>query len=132
MYDWFFGPVATTGWFIAATIFCFCATYIWQIVGEVGGLRGTALALVFTCCAVICSCFGLILSHQTWIPHYVLGAVVTAAWPPILIAALVLTDIYGADRNNHRSFTARSYNAYHRWMTSRKEKRPGHPFALHN
>jgi hypothetical protein len=126
MHDFFFGPLAVTMWFVAAAIFAFCATYVWWIVFEVGGVRGAALAITFTCCAIICCCFGLILSDQEWISTLVLGALVTAAWPPIVICALVLTDIYSADRNNHRSFTARSYLWYKRAIRHEGEERGGH------
>lgn len=112
MTNWFFGPVAVVSWFFAASVFVFCATYVWQIVLEVGGVRGTSLAIIFTSCAIICCCFGLILSKQDVVPAFLLGAIVTAAWPPIVICSLVLTDIFAADKNAHRSFTTRSYLWY--------------------
>lgn len=130
--DFFFGQPAIVLWFIAAAVFVFCASYIWLIVAQVGGLRGACLAITFTCCAVVTSGFGLILSKQTLIPVEVLGAAVSAVWPPIVICALVLTDLYAADRNNHRSFTARSYEWYKRSTRSpREDADPHHPFTLH-
>lgn len=132
MHSIFFGEVAVVLWFIAAAVFVFCASYIWIIVAQVGGLRGTCLAIVFTCCAIVTSGFGLILSGQTVIAREVLGAAVSAVWPPIVICALVLTDLYAADRNNHRSFTARSYAWYKRITKSpREDADPHHPTMLH-
>lgn len=126
----FFGPLAMVGWFIAASIFVFCASYTWLIVIEVRGLRGMSLAIVFSCCAMICACFGLILARQPYLSNFVLGAIISAAWPPIVICSLVLCDIYAADRNNHRSFTARSYLWYRRIAKRRQGERPGSPVQL--
>lgn len=88
------------------------------------------MAIVFTCCAVICCCFGLILEKPVWVSTLVLGAIVTAAWPPIVICSLVLTDLYASDRNNHRSFTARSYEWYQRVTRNRQGEGPGSPVHL--
>lgn len=132
MKDFFFGPVAVFGWFLASALFAFCAAYTWQIVREVGGIRGTAIATMFTCLAIICSCFGLILADQDWIPNFFLGAIVTAVFPPIVFAALVLTDLYAADRNGHRSYTARSFNWYQRVThDDGEEGGPRHPAEIH-
>lgn len=131
MHDLFFGQMAVVGWFIVAALMLFCAVYTWYIVLEVGGVRGTALAITWTSCAIICSANGLALSEQQLIPPFVLGAIIAAAWPPIVISALVLTDIYAADRNNHRSFTARSYFWYKRVTHHDGEARGGHtPIVL--
>jgi len=131
MTDLFFGPVAVVGWFLASMVFAFCATYTWRIVQEVGGIRGTALATMCTALAIVCTCFGLILAKQDLIPNFLLGAIVTAAFPPILFAALVLCDLYGADRNGHRSFTARSYLWYKRvTKDEREERNPRHPISI--
>lgn len=86
------------------------------IVFEVGGIRGTALSTLFLCCAVTTSGFGLLLSHQTTIAAHVIGAVITTSWWPMVLASLVLADLYAADRNSHRSFTARSYLWYERTL----------------
>lgn len=132
MTDIFFGPIAVFGWFVASAVFAFCAAYTWQIVREVGGIRGTALATMCTCLAVICSCFGLILAHLDWLPSFLLGALVTAAFPPIVFAALVLCDLYSSDRNGHRSFTARSYLWYKRvTKDAGEESDPRHPVSAH-
>ena len=40
-----FGPVAVLGWMLASACFTFCATYVWLIVWQLGGIRGTALRL---------------------------------------------------------------------------------------
>lgn len=130
IHDIFFGDFAVVMWFIASAIFVFCATYIWFIVFEVGGLRGTCLAITFTCCAIVTSGFGLLLSDQMLVSAEVLGAAISAVWPPMVICALVLCDIYAADRNNHRSFTARSYEWYKRVTKSEPEDSgPHHPFS---
>lgn len=131
MHDLFFGDFAVVMWFIASAVFVFCATYIWFIVFEVGGLRGTCLAIVFSCCAVVTSGFGLLLSDQTLISSAVLGMAISAVWPPIVFCALMLTDLYAADRNNHRSFTARSYEWYKRMVKSREDNDPRHPASMH-
>lgn len=131
MRELFFGQIAVILWFVASALFVFCASYIWIIVAQVGGLRGTCLAIVFTCCAIITSGFGLLLSGQGLISHAVLGAAISAMWPPIVICALMLTDLYAADRNSHRSFTARSYAWYKRITQSpREDADPHHPIEL--
>lgn len=131
MSDVFFGPVAVFGWFVASAIFAFCAVYTWQIVLEVGGVRGTAMATMFTSLAVICTCFGLILADQDWVSGFVLGAIVTAAFPPIVFAALVLVDLYASDRNGHRSYTARSYGWYKRVTHDKgEESNSRHPASI--
>lgn len=132
MREIFFGDFAVVLWFLTSAIFVFCACYVWFIVFAVRGLRGTCLAITFTCCAVITSGFGLLLSDQTLISTEILGAAISAVWPPIVICALVLTDLYAADRNNHRSFTARSYEWYKRVTTDEGEERdPRHPVSAH-
>lgn len=123
MADFLFGTGAVVGWFLASALFSFCAVYVWLIVFEVGGIRGTALATMCTCLAVICTCFGLILAKQTWIPNFLLGAIVTAAFPPIVLSVLVLCDLYGSSRNGHRSFTARSYLWYRRMTKDDSEEK---------
>lgn len=118
----FFGPVAVVSWIIASLIFTFCATWVWAIVLEVGGVRGTALAILLTCLAIISICFALILMHQPWISTWLLGAIISAVFPPILFSVLILTDLYAASRNSHRSFTARSYEWYQNMLNDRHEK----------
>lgn len=130
--EFLFGPVAVVGWGLASAVFAFCAVYVWQIVHEVGGIRGTALATMCTCLAIICTCFGLILAKQEWIPSFLLGAIVTAVFPPIVFAALVLCDLYASDRNGHRSFTARSFLWYKRVTRDEGEEHdPRHPISIH-
>lgn len=132
MRDFFFGTFAVAGWFIAATILVSCATYLWLIVREVGGLRGAILATMFSCLALVCSCFGLIISDQELIPSIILGAIVTAVFPAIVIGAVILTDLYAADRNSHRSFTARFYFWYKRAThDDGEESGPRHPASIH-
>lgn len=122
MSDVLFGPIAVVAWILASLVFVFCATWIWQIVHEAKGLFGTALATIFTCLAVVCVCFGFILMRQPWVPSWVLGAIVSAVFPPMVFAALILTDLYAASRNSHRSFTSRSYQAYRGWADSKKDR----------
>lgn len=121
MRDLFFGQGAIVAWSIMSAIFGFLAAYMWLIVWEVGGIRGTAMAILFTGCAVTTAGFGLILSHNALIPGYVAGAIVSAVWPPMLLASIVLADLYAADRNGHRSFTTRSYLWFKRRTQDDKE-----------
>lgn len=131
MSEWLFGPVAIAVWILASAAFAFCATWLWGIVFEVRGLFGTGLATIATCLAVVCVCFALILMRQPWIANWVLGALVSAAFPPIVIWMLVLTDLYAASRNGHRSFTAISYEWYQRvTKRDRDERTPRHPISL--
>lgn len=129
----FFGPIAVAGWFLASSVLMAFAVYIWAIVLRLGGLRGTALAILFTALAIVCCCFGLILSRQTWIPGFVLGSIITSAFAPIVICAFVLTDFYGASRNEHLALTARLNN----WWESvrRKSAKEGndarYPIEIH-
>lgn len=123
MSDIFFGPIAIGAWIVASLVFTFCATWIWQIVRQVGGLLGTAVAAILSCLAVISVCFALILMQQPWIANWILGAVVSAAFVPIVIWSVVLTDLYAASRNSHRSFTAISYGWYQRVTKDAREER---------
>ena len=114
MRDFFFGTGAMVVWFAMSAVFLFLATWTWLLVLQLGGIRGTALAILFTCSAITTSGFGLLLSHQTIVSSLVVGAMVTAFWWPMLLASVVLCDLYAADRNSHRSFTTRSYLWYQR------------------
>ena len=114
MRDFFFGTGAVVVWSLMSAIFLFLAAWTWMLVFQLGGIRGTALATIFTCCSITTSAFGLLLSHQTIISSLVVGAMVTAAWWPMLLAAFVLCDIYAAERNSHRSITTRLYLWYQR------------------
>jgi hypothetical protein len=118
----FFGTGAVVVWCLMSAAFTFFATWTWFLVFQVGGLRGTALATVFTSSAITTSGFALLLSHQTIVPSWVVGAMVTAAWWPTVLASAVLCDLYAADRNGHRSFTTRLYLWY---LRHREEKRDG-------
>jgi hypothetical protein len=121
MRELFFGTGAMVIWFVMSAIFLFLATWTWLLVREVGGIRGVALGTLFTCSAITTSGFGLLLSHQTIVSSLVVGAMVTATWWPMLLASIVLCDIYAADRNSHRSFTARSYLWYQRLTRDRND-----------
>jgi hypothetical protein len=112
--DFFFGAGATVVWFVMSALFLFCACWTWLIVLEIGGIRGTALGIVFLSAAITTSGFGLLLSHQAVVSGEMIGIVITSVWWPMVLAALVLTDLYAADRNGHRSFTARAYLWYER------------------
>lgn len=125
MRDFLFGTGAMVIWFVMSAIFLFLATWTWLLVRDVGGIRGTALATLFTCSAITTSGFGLLLSHQTIVANWVVGAMVTATWWPMLLASIVLCDIYASDRNNHRSFTTRSYLWYQRMTRDKNvDKQP--------
>lgn len=114
MRDFFFGTGAAITWFVMSAVFLFLATWTWLLVIQLGGIRGTAMATLFTSSAVTTSGFGLLLSHQTIVSSLVVGAMVTVTWWPMLLASAVLCDLYAADRNGHRSFTTRSYLWYQR------------------
>lgn len=109
MHDFFFGSIGVLAWSCMAAIFVFCATWTWMLVLQIGGIRGTALATMFSGAAITTAGFALLLSHNTLIPGEIVGAVITAVWWPNVLAAIVLCDIYAADRNGHRSFTTRGY-----------------------
>lgn len=116
MRDFFFGTGAMVTWFAMSAVFLFLATWTWMLVVQVGGIRGAALAVLFTSCAITTSGFGLLLSHYPLIASWIVGAIITAMWWPMLLASVVLCDLYAADRNNHRSFTTRSYQWYQQMM----------------
>lgn len=116
----FFGFWGVLSWSLMCGIFAFLAAYTWLIVREVGGIRGVALATLFTSAAITCGGFGLLLAHNPLVSGYVIGAVITAAWWPALLAAIVLADLYAADKNSHRSFTTRSYLWYQRMIKGSK------------
>jgi hypothetical protein len=104
-----------------SAIFAFLAAYLWLIVLEVGGIRGTAMATIFSCLAVVTTGFALLLSHQTIISNLIVGAAVSAVWPPIILASIVLTDLYAADRNGHRALTTKLYMRYQRMKAKDSE-----------
>ena len=121
MRDFFFGIGGVISWSLMTMVFAFLATYLWLIVREVGGIRGAAMAILFSCLAITTTGFALLLSHSTIISNLVVGAVVTAAWWPIVLSSIVLADLYAADRNGHRSFTTRSYLWFKRRTQDDKE-----------
>lgn len=123
MREFFFGQGAVVMWSLSAAIFAILAAYLWLIVLELGGLRGAMMAVLFTGCTITCLGFAVILSHTALIPGYVAGAIVSSAWPPMVIAAIILCDLYAADRNSHRSFTAKSYIWFKRVTKDDKEDR---------
>lgn len=132
MTELFFGKLAMTGWVILSVMMLFFASYIWLIVREVGGIRGTAMATLFTSLSVLFACFALLLSADSLIPHWLVGIIATTVCWPMPVCAFVLTDLYAADRNNHRSFTARSFMWYKRVTKDvGEESRPRHPFTIH-
>lgn len=101
-------------WFLIATLLYFGAGYLWQVWAQVRGVRGMALATGLTCGAIICSCFGILQSHQALVPDAWLLAIHRAAWWPMMMSGLLLADLYAADHNDHRSLTTRIYIAYKR------------------
>lgn len=121
MSEFFFGVGGILSWSLMTMIFVFLATYLWLIVIEVGGIRGTAMAVLFSGMAINTAGFALLLSQSTIVPGAVIGAIITATWWPILLAAIVLADLYAADRNGHRSFTTRSYFWFKRVTKDDKE-----------
>lgn len=118
MKDFFFGTGGIVVWSVMTAVFAFLATWTWMLVFQLGGIRGTAMATLFTGSAITTAGFALLLSHSAIVSSYIVGAVVTAAWWPIMFAAIVLADLYAADRNGHRSFTTRSYLWFKRLMDS--------------
>ena len=128
--DYLFGPVAVTAWMVGSLVFVFCATWNWLLVREVGGLFSVALATTFSSLAVICICFALILMRQPWIADWLLGAIVSSAFVPIVFAALLLTDLHAARKNGHRSFTTKSYQWYQDLTKKDREGGPHHPISL--
>lgn len=122
MRDFFFGVGGIIIWSGMTAVFVFLATWTWLLVIQLGGIRGTAMATIFTCAAVTTTGFALLLSHAAIVSSLVVGAVVTAAWWPILLASIVLADLYAADRNGHRSFTTRSYLWFVRVTRGEKEE----------
>lgn len=132
MRDLFFGVGAIMGWTLAGIVLVFLASWIWLIVREVGGIRGTALATLLSCLAILFFCFALLLSKESRIPHALIGVIATVVCCPMPVAAFVLADLYSADRNNHRSFTTRSYLWYKRNVAdAREESSPRHSITIH-
>lgn len=130
MREFFFGSFAIVGWMVASAAMLFFAIWILLIVLEVRGLRGAALATLFFCIGTLFGCFALLLHEAPHISKTVVGVIATAVCMPIPWAAFILADLYSADRNSHRSFTARSYNWYKRVTKSEPEEQdPRHPFS---
>ena len=119
MRDILFGQWAIFAWVVACAIYTFLAVYMWLMVWEVGGIRSTAMGILFTGCAITCLGFAAILSHTALLSSAVAGAIISAAWPPMLLASIVLADLWAADMNSHRSFTTRSYLWYKRLTTGK-------------
>src|SRR5688572_8851823 len=121
MASFFFGTGGIVIWSLMTAVFVFLATWTWLLVFQLGGIRGTAMATLFTCSAITTAGFALLLSHNAIVSSWVVGAVVTAVWWPILFAAIVLADLYAADRNGHRSFTTRFYLWFKALMDSNRD-----------
>lgn len=126
MHNFFFGTGAIIVWSLMSAAFLFCATWTGLIVLQLGGIRGMALATMFVCCAITTAGFALLVSRQAVISGEIIGVIVTSVWWPMTFSAMVLTDLYAADRNSHRSFTARSYLWYERMV---KGKNRGKSFG---
>lgn len=133
MKEFIFGPFGVVGWMFASAVMLFFAAWIWQIVIEAGGLRGTAMATLFTCLSILFACFALLLHDDPRISKFIVGMVATAVCAPMPFSAFILADLYAASRNNHRSFTARSYGFYKRLTSDEREERnPRHPISTHS
>ncbi|MCC6454177.1 MAG: hypothetical protein IT328_04490 [Caldilineaceae bacterium] len=109
MRDLLFGQGAVVMWSFAAAVFGALAAHMWLIVWEVGGIRGTSMGILFSGCAITAAGFAAILSHSPMLPGYVMGAIISAVWPPMLLASFILADIYAAERNSHRALITKIY-----------------------
>lgn len=103
-------------WFVLASLLYFAAGYIGLVWVQVGGVRGLAIMTSLACGAIICSCFGILQSHQAIVPDVYLLAIHRTAWWPMMFSGLLLADIYAADHNDHRSLTTKVYIAFKRFV----------------
>lgn len=103
-------------WFILASLLYFAGGYIGLVWMQVGGVRGLALVTAFLCGAIICSCFGILQSHQAIVADVWLLSIHRAAWWPMMFSGLLLADLYAADHNDHRSLTTKGYIAFKRFV----------------
>lgn len=132
MRNFFFGPFAISAWMVGSVAMFFFASWLWQIVREVGGLRGTVMATLFTCLGILFACFALLLHDDPRISKLLVGVVASMVCAPMPFAAFVLADLYAADRNNHRSFTAHFYRWYKRITEDDRENGSRHPAEIHS
>jgi uncharacterized membrane protein YjjB (DUF3815 family) len=109
-------------WFILASLLYFGAGYIGMVWSQVGGVRGLALATSLLCGAIICSCFGILQSHQALVPNVWLLAIHRAAWWPLMLSGLLLADMYAADHNDHRTVTTKLYESFKRFTRRYSEQ----------
>lgn len=96
-------------WVILASVFTFGAAYTWLVWWQVRGIRGMALGTMQSCMALIASMMAMIAADAPLVSP--LAAVITiriGVWV-VAFAALVLSDIYAADHNDHRSLTTITY-----------------------
>ena len=113
-------------WFLGTAICAFCAIWTWTVVIVARGrLRGLCLAYVFSAATLICFCRGLQVAPQQLFADYNLAAIINGAAAGIVICFVVLADIYAADRGQHLSFTAMSYEFF-QWLAHGKSDDGGH------
>lgn len=109
-------------WFAASSLLMFASIWTWMLVRQFGGIRPTALAIIATSAAINTAAHGWG-GCDSCGANVVARALITATWAPMVICILVMIDIYAADRNGHRSFTAISYNWYRKLVD--RDRAPG-------
>jgi hypothetical protein len=107
-------------WALLASVGLGGATYValaWAHAQR--GIRGAALLTALLCAFVVAACFAGLHSHPAPWALFWLAAVERAAWGPLLLALLVLVDLYAADNNGHRAITTILYLRWERLRARR-------------
>lgn len=112
MREFLYGTPAVVLWSILTMFFAFSAAWSMLWVWQVGGIRGTALSTLCSCLAVVTGSFAILLSDAPVVPKEWVAVAVTVVFYPMVLAVLVLVDIYAADQNSHRSAVTRFYMWY--------------------
>lgn len=107
---------------VAASVLAGASAYVWLTWAQVRGLLGLAMAILLTCVAITAGCIALLHANDPRVETVWILAVNRAAWPGIMISALIMADVWGASRNDHRSLTTRIYTWYKAY-SSRPERR---------
>lgn len=112
-------PIVIGYWAVIAALSATGALYLARVWWQVRGIRGAALLTALLCAFVVAACFAGLHSHPAPWALFWLALLERAAWGPLLLALLVLVDLYAADNNGHRAITTILYLRWERLRARR-------------
>lgn len=107
---------------IAAAIVAFGACYTWWVWSQVRGLREAMIGWLQTSLVAMLVLSAALFSPYSPIPFGRIIVALVAALVSMVFPSAVLSDLYAADHNDHRSFTTRSFQWYKRTASRLREK----------